>query len=69
MRVVVCSECFSPNLGDGVIACGVEQLIRSVSPDAAIDFRRLYATVLKDWLRFDATAVLGKEYKTLDLFV
>jgi polysaccharide pyruvyl transferase WcaK-like protein len=38
MRVVVCSECFSPNLGDGVIACGVEQLIRSVSPDAAIDF-------------------------------
>ena len=38
------------------------------APNATIDFRRLYATVLQNWLRFDATSVLGSEYKTLDVF-
>lgn len=33
-----------------------------------IDFRQVYASVLSDWLGADATAVLGKDYKTLPLF-
>ncbi len=32
------------------------------------DFRAIYATVLKNWLRADATAILGKPFKTLDLY-
>jgi len=34
----------------------------------AIDFRQVYATVLDKWLGLDATTILGKSYKTLDLF-
>ncbi len=32
------------------------------------DFRQVYASVLKDWLRTDPTPILGKEYKPLSLF-
>jgi len=31
-----------------------------------IDFRQVYATVLERWLSADATAVLGKQYETLN---
>jgi len=31
------------------------------------DFRRVYATLLDDWLKTDSKAVLGKEFKGLDL--
>jgi uncharacterized protein (DUF1501 family) len=33
------------------------------------DFRQVYASVLKDWLGTDPTPILGKEYKSLPLFV
>ena len=32
------------------------------------DFRSVYATILKDWLRADPAAVLGKLFSTLPLF-
>jgi uncharacterized protein (DUF1501 family) len=32
------------------------------------DFRSLYATILKEWLRTDPVAILGQPFKTLDLF-
>ena len=32
------------------------------------DFRSVYATVLHDWMRADADAVLGKPFKTLPLY-
>ncbi len=31
------------------------------------DFRRLYATVLDRWLGFDSTAVLGRQYDSVDI--
>ncbi|MEM0924736.1 MAG: DUF1501 domain-containing protein [Planctomycetota bacterium] len=34
-----------------------------------IDFRSVYAGILKDWLRTDPETVLGKPYPGLDLFV
>jgi uncharacterized protein (DUF1501 family) len=34
----------------------------------SIDFRRLYASLLDDWLQIDSTAVLGQRYETLPLF-
>ena len=33
------------------------------------DFRSVYSTVLKEWLKADAKKVLGSEFKTLPLFV
>ena len=33
-----------------------------------IDYRQVYATILEKWLRVDSRAVLGKQFKTLDLF-
>jgi len=33
------------------------------------DYRRVYATMLESWLGFDSTAVLGKTYEPLDVFV
>ena len=33
------------------------------------DFRRVYATMLESWLGYDSEAVLGQEYKPLDVFV
>lgn len=33
-----------------------------------IDFRRVYAAVLQDWLGVDAQAVLGGEYKPVEVF-
>ena len=38
------------------------------APRSHTDFRRLYATVLGDWLGLDSTAVLGEKFKPLDLF-
>ncbi len=32
------------------------------------DFRSIYTSVLKDWLRADATKILGSKFKSLDLF-
>ena len=34
-----------------------------------IDFRRVYATVLQDWLGLSAKAVLGGEFERLSLFL
>ncbi len=34
----------------------------------SIDFRRLYASLLDDWLQINSTAVLGQRYETLPLF-
>ena len=34
----------------------------------SIDFRRVYATVLKDWLAVDAAAVLAGDFDSLPLF-
>ena len=39
------------------------------APKFHTDFRRLYATVLDDWLGLDSRAVLGAKFETLDLFV
>jgi uncharacterized protein (DUF1501 family) len=33
-----------------------------------IDFRSVYATLLRDWLEMDSVPVLGREFKRLDLF-
>lgn len=33
-----------------------------------VDFRQVYASVLSDWMKVDATKVLGKAYDKLDLF-
>jgi len=38
------------------------------APRFHTDFRRVYATVLGTWLGFDAKAVLGADWKPLDLF-
>ena len=38
MRVLVCGECYSSNLGDGLIALGLEELIRRVLPDGYVQF-------------------------------
>jgi uncharacterized protein (DUF1501 family) len=46
-----------PNLGD--LADG--------DPKHAIDFRRIYATVLEDWLRIPARTVLGSAFEKLPL--
>ncbi len=35
---------------------------------AQVDFRSVYATVLRRWLRADATEILGRRYEQLDLF-
>ncbi len=33
----------------------------------SVDFRQVYASVLKDWMQIDAAQVLGAEYEALDL--
>ncbi len=37
------------------------------APKFHTDFRRLYATVLQDWLGYDARTVLGSKYSSLEL--
>ena len=39
------------------------------APKHHTDFRRLYATVLTNWLGMDSKPVLGPQFKPLDLFV
>jgi uncharacterized protein (DUF1501 family) len=34
----------------------------------SVDFRRMYAAILSKWLKANPTAVLGHDYKALDLF-
>jgi uncharacterized protein (DUF1501 family) len=43
------------------------QLIEG-APKSHTDFRRVYATVLEEWLGFDSQAVLDKKYEPLDVF-
>lgn len=38
MKVLVCGECYSPNLGDGLIAIGLEELVCKVLPDSSVQF-------------------------------
>src|SRR2546426_666985 len=33
-----------------------------------MDFRRVYASILHDWLKADDVKVLGKKFETLELF-
>lgn len=46
----------------------LEHLDRDGNLNAQIDFRRVYASVIEQWLGGDATAALGAEYETLPLF-
>jgi uncharacterized protein (DUF1501 family) len=48
----------APNLGD----------LEDGDVRMAIDFRRVYATLLDGWLEIPSTAVLGDTYEPLDLF-
>lgn len=36
--------------------------------DATVDFRSVYATVLKTWMTANPSAILGGSYPTLPLF-
>jgi len=36
--VLICGECFSANLGDGVIAVSLRELVRKAVPDSSVDF-------------------------------
>ena len=38
------------------------------APRSHTDFRRVFATVLEDWLQFDSRDVLAGTYDTLELF-
>ncbi|QNN23242.1 DUF1501 domain-containing protein [Planctomycetales bacterium ZRK34] len=38
------------------------------APRAAIDFRRVYATALSQWLRLDSRAILGADFTPLAMF-
>lgn len=38
MRVLVCGECYSPNLGDGLIALALKELVHRVLPESSVRF-------------------------------
>jgi len=58
--------------GSGLVA-GVHgpypYLVKLIDGDPvfAIDFRRVYATVLESWLGLDSQAVLGQRFDTLNI--
>jgi uncharacterized protein (DUF1501 family) len=56
-------------LAGGLIgpAMNLDDLVED-APRSAIDFRRVYATALSQWLRFDTRAILRHDYVPLPLF-
>jgi uncharacterized protein (DUF1501 family) len=46
----------------------LEDLVLGDNLASTTDFRRVYATLIADWLGADATRVLGKPFETLGLF-
>ena len=34
----------------------------------SVDYRNIYATVMEKWLGIESKSILGKQFKTMDLF-
>ena len=45
----------------------LSELVLGDNLQSTTDFRRVYATLIKDWLGADATAVLGQPFETLGM--
>jgi len=43
------------------------ELVLGDNLESTTDFRRVYATLIADWLGADATTVLGRRFETLGL--
>jgi uncharacterized protein (DUF1501 family) len=46
----------------------LSELVLGDNLQSTTDFRRVYATLIKDWLGADATTVLGQPFETLGMF-
>ena len=44
------------------------QLVLGDNLENTVDFRRVYATMIDEWLGADATSVLGQKFETLKMF-
>jgi uncharacterized protein (DUF1501 family) len=45
----------------------LSELVLGDNLQSTIDFRRVYATLIKEWLGADATTVLGQPFETLGM--
>ena len=45
----------------------LSELVLGDNLQSTTDFRRVYATLIKDWFGADATTVLGRQYETLGM--
>ena len=46
----------------------LSELVLGDNLQSTTDFRRVYATLIKDWLGADATTVLDQPFETLGMF-
>jgi len=49
-------------------APSLSELVLGDNLQSTTDFRRVYATLINDWLGADATTVLGQPFETLGMF-
>ena len=49
-------------------APSLNNLVLGDNLEATVDFRRVYATLIHEWLGADATRVLGQPFAPLDMF-